>query len=366
MSLPFGDALERDAQLRDRHGARAVLLEVLGGLADADDRHEAVAVRGGDLRGDDLVGLAVVLAALGVADDHVLAVELREERARDLAGVGAGVVRREVLPAERERELVGVDQRLHGAQVGERREDRDLDARRSRACASLSVQCSFCTNAIACRWSRFIFQLPAMSGVRRRHCCHPRTSSPGSFLPSRNSRLAPPPVEMWPNWSSVKPSCAHGGGRVAAADDAEAVDLGERLGDGLRAGRERRELEHAHRAVPEHRLRVADDLGEPRRRVGADVEPEAGGAERGVLDRVGRRDDVLRVGAELRGDDDVGRQHELDARAPRPRRGSRCTVSSWSASSRLAPTLWPCAARKVNSIPPPMSSRSTSRQQVRR
>ena len=123
------------------------------------------------------------------------AVELRQERARDLAGVGAGVVRREVLRAEGERELVGVEQRLHGAQVGERREDRDLDRAVEVVLRVLERPGSFCTNAIDCRWSRFIFQLPAMSGVRP-VSCHPRTSSPGSFLPSRNSRLAPPPVEM--------------------------------------------------------------------------------------------------------------------------------------------------------------------------
>ena len=31
-------------------------------------------------------------------------------------------------------------------------------------------------------------------------------------------------------------------------------------------------------------------------------------------------------------------------------------VSTWSSSSRLLPTSWPCAARKVNTIPPPISS----------
>ena len=36
---------------------------------------------------------------------------------------------------------------------------------------------------------------------------------PGSSLPSRYSRDAPPPVEMWPNWSSRKPSW-----RTAAAE----------------------------------------------------------------------------------------------------------------------------------------------------
>src|SRR6266702_2882674 len=30
-----------------------------------------------------------------------------------------------------------------------------------------------------------------------------RASTPGSFLPSRNSRLAPPPVEMWVIWSAT-------------------------------------------------------------------------------------------------------------------------------------------------------------------
>src|SRR5690554_166683 len=32
--------------------------------------------------------------------------------------------------------------------------------------ASFRLQASFCTNAIDCRWSRFIFQLPAIKGTR--------------------------------------------------------------------------------------------------------------------------------------------------------------------------------------------------------
>src|SRR3954468_279948 len=68
-------------------------------LADAQDRGEAVLVGGLDLGVDDLVGLRVVLTALGVADGHVCALQLGQHRAGDLAGVGAGVVRREVLGA---------------------------------------------------------------------------------------------------------------------------------------------------------------------------------------------------------------------------------------------------------------------------
>ena len=55
------DALERDLQLPDRNGARAELLEVLRGLADADHGHEAVSQRRLRLRRHDLVGLVVVL-----------------------------------------------------------------------------------------------------------------------------------------------------------------------------------------------------------------------------------------------------------------------------------------------------------------
>ena len=76
---------------------------------------------------DDLVGLLVVLAALAVAGGDVGAAELGEERPADLTGVGAGVVDREVLGAVLELEAVTVDERLHAADVGERRQHRHLD-----------------------------------------------------------------------------------------------------------------------------------------------------------------------------------------------------------------------------------------------
>ena len=64
---------------------------------------------------------------------------------------------------------------------------------------------------------------------------------------------------------------------------------------------------------------------------------------------VGRYD--ARVGRalarrELVVDDDVGRQHDPHARSPRRGRGSRGTVSSWSSSSRLLPTSWPCGGEE--------------------
>ena len=101
-------------------------LEVLRSLAHADDRRHAVTQGGDRLRGDERVVLVVVLPPLGVTDDDVAALEGREEGARYLAGVRAAVVRREILPTVGEVELVGGDERLHAAQIGEGREDRHL------------------------------------------------------------------------------------------------------------------------------------------------------------------------------------------------------------------------------------------------
>ena len=96
-------------------------------LADADDRGEAVLERGRGLRRDQGVVLVVIGAPLGVPDDHVGAAQLGQEGAADLAGVGAGIVRGQVLRAVGEPQLVAVDQGLHAAQVGERRDHGDVD-----------------------------------------------------------------------------------------------------------------------------------------------------------------------------------------------------------------------------------------------
>ena len=85
----------------------------LEALADAHDRGHVRGQRLVRLGVDDLVGLGVVLAALGVADDDVGAAELGQHRRRDLAGVGAGVLGRDVLGAVPDREPVAVDERLH-------------------------------------------------------------------------------------------------------------------------------------------------------------------------------------------------------------------------------------------------------------
>src|SRR3954453_7240836 len=60
---------------------------------------------------------------------------------------------------------------------------------------------------------------------------------------------------------------------VAAADDRVGAGVRHRVGDGLRAVGEARELEDAHRAVPEDRLRGRDDRREALAAARADVEP---------------------------------------------------------------------------------------------
>ena len=137
------------------------------------------------------------------------------------------------------------------------------------------------------------------------------TVRPGSSLPSRYSRLAPPPVEMWPNWSSSNPSW-----RTAAAESPPPMTVSapfsvtstRACGDGSRARGVRGHLERAHRAVPEHRLAVLELLGEEHAGLGPDVEAHPVGRDRSGGDHL-----VVGVGRELRGRDDVDRQDDLDA-----------------------------------------------------
>ena len=158
--------------------------------------------------------------------------------------------------------------------------------------------------------------------VGRRVGQRSRTAMPGSSLPSRYSRLAPPPVEMWPNAASSKPSL-----RTAAAESpppttVRPVDLGQRLGDGAGAVGERVDLEDAHRAVPEHRparRRARPRTPRPTRARCRGPRLSAGISDAGDDPRLG----LAVARRELGVDHDVGRQHDLDAGLARPARGSR-------------------------------------------
>ena len=149
--------------------------------------------------------------------------------------------------------------------------------------ASLSVQWSFWTNATACRWSRFIFQLPARSGVRPvtairgppvREVSCPRGTRGSRRRRSRCVRTASSENPSWrtaaaesPPPTTDRPSTSVSACATAFVPAANA-----------------RHLEHAHGAVPEDRLAGAHDVGEERRGLGPDVQAQPEGAERRVFD----------------------------------------------------------------------------------
>src|SRR5690554_5264844 len=149
-------------------------------------------------------------------DDHVLAIEGLQKGGRNLTGVCPGGVRRDVLAAISEWEPVGGDECLHRTEVGERRKNRHLDIGEVVA-RILQVPRQLLHERDGLEVVEV--HLPVAGNqwyparLSCRHASQPNTSSPGRRLPSRNSRLAPPPVEMWPNWPSVKPSA-----RTAAAE----------------------------------------------------------------------------------------------------------------------------------------------------
>jgi hypothetical protein len=313
-------------------------------LADAQDRDQPVPQRRLHLAVDHGVVLAVVLAPLRVAHRDVGAARACSAWPGHLTGVGAGVVLGEVLGAVRQPELVAVDQRLH-----ERRSVYGGSTATSTASKSLSLRenASFWTSAMASRWLTFIFQLPAISGVRPCGAMGqalsagvagadsaPSASMPGREAPSRNSRLAPPPVEMWPKASSAKPEGAYGRGGVAAAHHAEPVDL-------------RSAPRHARGALGERRD-LEDAIGPFQKTVWASASFAANSSRgrRPMSSRAVGRDLVGRHDRDLASADiSVAATMSTGSTISTPelsaRSGSRARASSWSPSSRLRPTSCP-------------------------
>src|SRR5262249_17367420 len=162
---------------------------------------------------DQLVALMVVLAPLRVAREHIAAAQLGEHPAADVTGVGAVGVRRDVLGAVLQLELVALDQRLHAPQGREGRQDHDGDGGEV-----LVVEGESELVGERERLEVVVMHLPVaghqrLAAGRRAHLAFSSAARPGNFLPSRYSRLAPPPVEMWLNAVSGNCSC-----RTAAAE----------------------------------------------------------------------------------------------------------------------------------------------------
>src|SRR6185369_17848980 len=152
------------------------------------------------------------LAPLRVTHHGVRATELGQHRRGDLAGVCAVGVGRDVLRAVAEQPLVPVDGRLHGADVGERRQHHHLD--RGQVLLGQRVRQLLHQRV---RLVMVEVHLPVAGHQRSARFLgghyDSSASRPGSGLPSRYSSEAPPPVEMWVNPSSGMPSA-----RTAAAE----------------------------------------------------------------------------------------------------------------------------------------------------
>src|SRR5690606_11406822 len=138
------------------------------------------------------------------------AAALREHRAGDPAGVGAGVADRQVLGSVGDTELVALDASPPRADVGARRADRRGDV--------LEVLLGKGERDLLHQGDGLEVVEVHLPVARDERCpCHDRqpsrTAMPGSSLPSRYSREAPPPVEMCEKRSSPSPS-----DRTAAAE----------------------------------------------------------------------------------------------------------------------------------------------------
>src|SRR5260370_10502025 len=159
----------------------------------------------------------VVPTPLGVPGQHVVAAQLSQHGPGHVAGVGADVVRGQVVCTVGEAQLVPVDQRLHASQRGERRQHRHLD--------SVVVPPGQGERQLLHQRDGLevvLVHLPVACHQRQRgswglgpggHAESASAVRPGKVLPSRYSRLAPPPVEMCPNAPSSRPSA-----RIAAAE----------------------------------------------------------------------------------------------------------------------------------------------------
>ena len=172
---------------------RFIRLTLLEGFAHAHDRFQAGGERRLGLGVDEGIAFLLVFAPFGMAKNHVVHTQIAQHAGVDLAGVCAVIVRAHVLRAHLD-EAVG--QRVaDGFQRGEWRANHHVHIR---LCAHRLVQ-----GADQFRgFSHGFVHLPVAGDdqfaffVHAKNYLSERAATPGSSLPSRNSRLAPPPVLM--------------------------------------------------------------------------------------------------------------------------------------------------------------------------
>ena len=90
----------RTGKLGRDHVERLAAVALGLGLADADHRDQPGTVGGPGLGGDLRIGLSMVGAALGMAEDDMARARIAQHGGADIAGMGAGILRVAILPAD--------------------------------------------------------------------------------------------------------------------------------------------------------------------------------------------------------------------------------------------------------------------------
>ena len=135
LHLLGGQAVQRRLDLIGDALHREIAVALGERLADAHDRGDALFEQRVDLRVHELVGVAVIRAALAVADDAVFRAEIGDHVHADLAGVRALIELGDVLRADADAP------RLFARERGEmRRRDAENDAAPVHACGQLRFQ----------------------------------------------------------------------------------------------------------------------------------------------------------------------------------------------------------------------------------
>src|SRR5690606_6167844 len=198
------DALQCSPQLADDHVGGRARLPLVEGLAHAQDRGHVVADDRLEPLVDGLVGLAEMLAALRVADDHVGNRELGQHRSRDLAGVGTFVLPEHVLGSETDPHPVDLDHRLRRPQ---RREGRGHHHLHPLVVVGLEAAVEHLDHLQRLHIVAVHLPVAADQVLPITHFDHlPSTATPGSSWPSNSSRPAPPPVDRCDTESSLPKS----------------------------------------------------------------------------------------------------------------------------------------------------------------
>ncbi len=321
------------------------------GLADRDDRRDAVRKAAGIFLIDRGVGLAVVRAPFRMPQNHPARAAGDEHRRGDLTGesavvgVSASFARRVRSPA--------ASSATRDVVAARRTADRSRHRRRSRSGASAAQLVH--ERGSPRRAILFIFQLPTTSVFMRTDRLLERGNAGQRFAFEKFERCAAAGRDV--RHRAGEAQRVRGRRRVAAADDAGRA--------GARCCRRSLRRRYACRCaygglfVDAHRA-VEDDRLRPR----SAARVRVGGLRVRCRGSSGRRcspsadDRRRRVGVERIGDDGVDRQVQVmpcvlafgdDAWSPGPRSGSRSDL----------PTSTPCAARNVLAMPPPMTKAST-------